>query len=60
MKFFCSALVAVPVALIVYTNTAWGQRPPESVTITKEFEFRDSQLSSFLASQPYSFLAYTQ
>ena len=42
MKFLCSALVAVPVALIIYTNTAWGQRPPETVTITKEFEFSDA------------------
>ena len=42
MKFFCSAFVAVPVALIVYANTAWGQGPPESVTITKEFEFSDA------------------
>jgi hypothetical protein len=36
------ALVAVPVALIIYANTAWGQPPPETVTITKEFEFSDA------------------
>ena len=42
MKRVSYALVAVPVALIVYTNTAWGQHPPESVTITKEFEFGDA------------------
>jgi hypothetical protein len=42
MKFSYSALVAVPVALIVYANTAWGQPPPETVTITKEFEFSDA------------------
>ena len=42
MKSFCFALVAVPVALIICTNTAWGQRPPESVTIIKEFEFSDA------------------
>ena len=31
MKFLYSALVAVPVAFIIYNNTAWGQRPPETV-----------------------------
>ncbi len=36
------ALVAVPVALIIYASTAWGQPPPETVTITKEFEFSDA------------------
>jgi hypothetical protein len=42
MKFSYSALVAVPVALIIYANTAWGQPLPETVTITKEFEFSDA------------------
>ncbi|MGD8664989.1 MAG: BNR-4 repeat-containing protein [Desulfobacterales bacterium] len=36
------ALVAVPVALCIYAMTAWGQQPPETVTITKEFEFTDA------------------
>ena len=42
MKFLSSALVAVPAAVILFINTAWGQRPPETVTIKKEFEFNDA------------------
>jgi BNR repeat-containing family member len=42
MKRFYSAGVAVPVALFIYAMTAWGQRPPETVTIIKEFEFGDA------------------
>mgnify|MGYP006862983915 CR=1 FL=1 len=42
MRHFCRALVAVPVALIIYAMTAWGQQSPETVTITKEFEFNDA------------------
>jgi hypothetical protein len=37
-----SALVAVPVVLFMYAITAWGQPPPETVTIKKEFEFNDA------------------
>jgi len=47
MKSFCFALVAVPVALIICTNTAWGQRSPESVTIIKEFEFGDFRFQTY-------------
>ncbi len=42
MRHFRPALVAVPVALLIYAMTAWGQQSPETVTITKEFEFSDA------------------
>jgi hypothetical protein len=42
MRRFCRALVAVPVAISIYAMTAWGQQPPETVTIIKEFEFDGS------------------
>jgi len=42
MRRFCRALVAVPVAIIIYAMTAWGQPSPETVTIIKEFEFSDA------------------
>lgn len=42
MGHFCRVLVAVPVAIFLYAITAWGQQAPETVTITKEFEFNDA------------------
>jgi BNR repeat-containing family member len=42
MRHFCPALVAVPVAIIIYAMTAWGQQSPETATIIKEFEFADA------------------
>ena len=42
MKRFYHAMVAVPVALSIYAMTAWGQQPPETVTIIKEFEFSNA------------------
>ena len=42
MKRFYCALVAVPVAILIYAMTAWGQQSPETVTIIKEFEFGDA------------------
>ena len=42
MRQYCPALVAVPVAIIIYAMTAWGQPSPETVTIIKEFEFDDA------------------
>ena len=42
MRRYIPALVTVPVALCIYAMTAWGQQSPETVTITKEFEFNDA------------------
>jgi hypothetical protein len=42
MGCFYRAVVAVPLALSIFAMTAWGQRPAETVTITKEFEFSDA------------------
>jgi len=41
-RYYYPGLVAVPVAILLYAVTAWGQQSPETVTIIKEFEFSDA------------------
>ena len=42
MRLFYYGLVAIALVLSIYAMAAWGQQPPETVTIIKEFEFSDA------------------